>query len=316
MTGNYQAGEEMTNLYINLKRAYTEENLNLITAKIVGLYKAKQYSNLKDLLKVIDGEKYNDLKISKCFSTLLMLYHPDKLSYYLKEIEESYKNKEKENLEGFSHIFAALDMENVIVLTRLNAFEEDFASEYVWDYEQTGYSYYSDIEETNPDYDDYGSDTLGYEDEFENFSEIIENGFYSAVKRKIYGSKDIELPAILLEDLEDIDMAEYEIENLDGIDCCKHLINLDLSNNKLTDITELYHLKNLQEIYLANNQIGYIDALGFIKNLRVVDLSHNEINDLTPLFQLPKLEYVNVLGNKIPVNQKDFLKNRGVIVVD
>ena len=295
----------LDDLYIKLKDAYTEENLNIITSKIIDLYKNKQFDSIKDIIEVLsEFTEIRDEKHNKNFSRLIMLYHPDKINHYIKEIDKFYKKGDMESLFKFSHIFSMLDIENTILTKTLIDLDIDFSSQYEWDYGEKGFNYF-----TEDDMEDYGQELQYSEDD------IFDNSFYSAVKRKIYGSLNIDLPSYLLEDMEEIDMAEYEIENLEGIECCKYVKYLDLSNNYITDISEINTLTSLEELYLTNNNIGFIDAVFNLKKLRILDISNNEIDDLSPLFNLQYLEYVNILGNTIPETQIHFLKNKGIMIV-
>lgn len=139
--------------------------------------------------------------------------------------------------------------------------------------------------------------------------------FIDAVKRKIYGTIDIDLPVYLLEDLDEIEMVEYDITHLTGIDWCKYAIHIDLSGNKIIEIRELATLKRLEELYLSNNKISYIEPLFNLDKLRVLDLSFNDISDISPLFYLPELEYVNLTGNPVSEEQIARLVQNDVIVI-
>jgi Leucine-rich repeat (LRR) protein len=143
-----------------------------------------------------------------------------------------------------------------------------------------------------------------------------QRSFYNAVKLREYGNLTTEFPPYYLEDFEDINFAESFIEVLDGIQYCKHVVTLDLSNNAFSDISELAGLERLEEIYLANNRVGYIDTLNRLKKLRIVDLSDNDITDISPLYTLENLEFVNLTGNKIPSQQLEILKNKNVLVMN
>jgi hypothetical protein len=146
--------------------------------------------------------------------------------------------------------------------------------------------------------------------------EQMENDFLAAVKRKIYGNMEIDLPVYLLEDLEEIEMAEYEIGSLDGIRFCKYAVVMDLSGNHINDLSEIGECRLLKELYLSHNQISIIDALINMADLRQLDLSYNQVDDLTPLLRLQKLEYVNLLGNPVPGEQIEQLKKRGILVIN
>jgi Leucine-rich repeat (LRR) protein len=143
----------------------------------------------------------------------------------------------------------------------------------------------------------------------------MNHGFINAVKRKVYGHINVEFPGHLLADMEIIEMADHEIENLDGIEYCTYARIIDLSGNNLTEIIQLGQLMHLEEIFVQNNHISYLDGLHELPFLRVIDLSHNDVDDLSPLFELDTLEFINVIGNRIPDWQLEKLNLAGVIVV-
>jgi len=291
-------------LYLQLKEAYSDKNLNHITAGLLKLYKDRQFGSIRKISKIVsEFVSVDDEKINKCFSKLIMLYHPDKGELYRKEIEIKQLAGDKEGLYKFSHILLIQDIENVTV-SEEDINDIDYSPEYGFDSAEDGYNYFSDTDSRFIE-----------KDSFDSFFGTDDNTFYNAVKIKIYGNADIEFPAYYLEDMEEVEMVECQIESLEGIEFCIHTIIMDLSGNRITDISELWNLINLEELYLANNQIGYIDVLSNLINLRVVDLSNNEIDDISPLMDLENLEYINLTGNKIPKKQILELKREGRIVV-
>lgn len=290
-------------IYIKLKEAYSEKNLNEITGKLIELYKAKNFCQIRTIANRISAYvPVNDESDTKCFSKLIMLYHPDKGDMYRKTIDKLHNEGEKQELESFSHI---LLLEKVELSESIVCEDFEFDSEYEFDPSQDGFNYVFDSEDE-------------YREQFDN-SDIEDNdyekNFYNAVKLRVYGNLKREFPPYYLQDFDDLEFSESGIEYLDGIDHCKHVITLDLSRNHITDISELWTLSRLQELYLSNNHIGYIDALSNLLNLRMLDLSGNEINDITPLFNLEHLEYVNLFGNKIPDKQIERLRKMEVLVM-
>lgn len=291
-------------LYIKLKEAYSEQNLNHITSKIITWYKDKQYSRLKRLVEAVS--QYVDLgdeSINKSFSKLIFLYHPDKGHQYRTELDSIRTSGKTKEYEKYSHIFLVQDVEN-IPLTEDEDFDIDYSPEYVMDEDLPGFSYFDGA---YPQSDDLKSDFSDYD---------YDNTFFSAVKRKFYNSLSVDLPAYYLEDLEEIEMTSYDICDLTGIEHCRQAVFVDLSDNCITDISELGRLLMIEELYLSNNEIGYIDDVSNLLKLRVIDLSNNSIDDLTPLLDLPDLEYVNVVGNPVSKQQIEQLKNNGVLVVN
>ena len=96
---------------------------------------------------------------------------------------------------------------------------------------------------------------------------------------------------------------------------CRYARVVDLTNNNLTDLTELGYLRQVERLYLANNHIGMIDSLSNLTVLQVLDISFNDVDDLAPLFDLSHLNYLNVMGNRIPAWQLEKLQLKGVTVV-
>ena len=294
---------ETGELYNNLKLAYTSENLGGISSRIIGLFREKQHDALRAIQKVVnDYTPCNEEKINKVFSRLIMLYHPDRLSQNLEQLEKAYGRDDFETLYSMSHILAVqnLEPENMMLGSVLT--EEDLAEEFGWDQHEDEFSYFVSDEEMEED-------------------AVIDPGFearsfINLIKRRVYGHLNVDFPIYLLEDLEEIEMADYEMEDLEGISACRYARAVDLSNNNLTDISDLGELRQLERLYLSNNQIGLVDALDNLFKLEVLDISYNDVDDISALFELSHLSYINVMGNRIPHWQLEKLQLQGVTVVE
>lgn len=298
---------DSTMLYRKLKNAYSDDNLNQISAWIIGLYKNKQFLKIKKLSGMLSEHIAINPEdsMNRCFSRLIATYHPDKGNAYRNEIERIYLNGGTEELNQYAHIFIVQNKEVVNnIQNEAPDIGFEYEYEYVWDYDAEGYQYFDDEEN-----DDLGNASAYYN------TPVSDGSFYTAVKRKMYGSMNMEFPSYYLEDYDEIDMAEYDIENLDGIEHCVHVIKLDLSGNNLMEINELSQLKALEELYISGNNIYDIEALRFLKKLRFVDLSYNQISDVTPLLNLENLQYLNLTGNNITVEQLHPFKNKDVLIV-
>lgn len=292
----------ITGLYKKITAGYTHDNLQKITRKIIELHRNKQTNALAMMVNALGKEKQTG---AKAFYTLMMTYHPDRLNVYRSEIDALYAANKYDELKQYAHILTALELEStLVVLKRPPAASPAYND--LWETVREESERY-DEEEFEAESED------GYGGEFED--ETPRNNFFTAFKRLAYGNAKIELPFYYLEDLETLDLAGNEIDDLDGIRHCKHLVSLDLTSNLITDISELASLTMLRELYLAGNRIGYIDGLGFLKNLRAVDISFNTIDDLSPLFGLEQLEYVNAAGNRIPPKQIDTLQKKGIVII-
>jgi len=289
-------------LYENLKKAYTPENLGQVSGRIIGMFRDKKYDALRAIQKVVhDYTPCEEEKINRVFSRLIMLYHPDRIHHNLERLELAYREGDFETLYSMSHILTVqnLDPGHVVLSSVLT--EEDLAEEFGWDEGADGYSYFMADEE---------DETLDYED-----AGMEQRSFLSVLKRRVYGNLNVDFPMYMLEDLEEIEMADYELEDLDGISACRYARAVDLSNNNLTDIDELGELHQVERLYLSNNQIGLIDALSNLSVLQVLDISYNDVDDLSPLFELNHLSYLNVMGNRIPNWQLEALQLKGITLV-
>ena len=292
-------------LYFSLLEAYSEKNLNSITTKIVNTYKEKRLAYIRELNRIVnDCEVDKKEKISKIFSKLIMLFHPDKHIYYKNEIENCFQNEQDERLIQLSKILLILEVDEKNAGSGLLDNDFSFEAEYVWDFEESGFSYFTEDEDN----------LFDIKPEKHEESHGITT-FFSALKRREYGNINIDFPVHQLYDYEELELADYEIEDLDGIEFCKHLISLDLSNNMINDISRLALLKSLEELYLANNNIYFIDRIHQLKKLRVLDISNNKLEDISSLFHLNELEYLNIAGNKISADQIENLKSKGVIII-
>jgi len=292
----------MEDIYQELMTAYSDENLNRITGKLIDLYKNKNYPAIRELAgKISKYVTIDEEKDAKCFSRLIMLYHPDQGEFYRRTIQDSFIKRNKLELEQHAHILIAEDIENIAVEYWEGDDDIDYHPEYIWD------------EEEDEDGDNYGVRYKGDGEETE--PEEIERSFYNAVKLREFGHLEEYFPTWYLRDLEEYEMEFSGITSLFGVEYLKHAKVLDLSNNEISDLTELWDLTRLEELYLANNEIGYIDVLSNLKNLRVIDLSGNMIDDVSPLFELEHLEYLNLMGNKIPKKQIEQLKGKDIVIM-
>ncbi|CAL5990499.1 Conserved_hypothetical protein [Hexamita inflata] len=77
------------------------------------------------------------------------------------------------------------------------------------------------------------------------------------------------------------------------------LMYLDLSNNSLSDLSELAHLTALNHLDLSQNLVSDISSLGQLKNLAVLNLNQNQILFLKPLRELKKLKSLQFNDNYV-----------------
>lgn len=287
-------------LYDSLINAYSVDNLNRIAAALISMYKEKRHDQLRMIVNRISNHMVIDEeKDSRCFSRLIMLYHPDKVEIFRTEITKAYKNNDEEQLTAWSHIFLLEDLHN---LQRVTIDPQvDYTPEYTWDNRQSsGYRIYDHEDDNHIDFNEYID---------------VEPNVFNAIKLREYGDLSIELPSYYLEDLDELELAFQGIEMLDGIEFCRNLVTLDLSHNSFNDLDLLWDLPLMEELFLAENGIEEIGVLSNLQRLRIIDLSGNHINDITPLLELEELTFVNLLGNPVDEVQVGELKEKGVVVL-
>jgi|CZCB01.1.fsa_nt_gi Leucine-rich repeat (LRR) protein len=117
--------------------------------------------------------------------------------------------------------------------------------------------------------------------------------------REIIGKKEGELFAYELEKIESIDARNSGISSLDGLQYCKNLKKLYITDNKITDLEPLSGLVHLTALLAARNEIKNIDTLSNLTDLQFLDLSVNKINIIKPLESLANLETLGIGNNPI-----------------
>ncbi len=292
---------EISDLYRSLKEAYTSENLGRITGGIIELFRGHQYDALRYIQRVVhEYTPCDEEKINRLFSKLIMIYHPDRLNQNRSRMEAAYHRGDFEELFTMSHILHVQNLEPETATVSEILTDEDLTEEFGWEEEPDGFSYFMHHEEAEEQEDPF---------------EFTERTFLAALKRRVYGNLNVDFPMYLLEDLEEIEMADYDIGSLEGVESCRMVRAIDLSNNNLTDLTGLQELHQIERLYLSNNHIGMIDPLSNLLVLQVLDISYNDVDDLSPLFDLSHLSYVNAVGNRIPEWQMETLQLKGITVV-
>ncbi|KAF3819367.1 hypothetical protein GH733_013517 [Mirounga leonina] len=106
--------------------------------------------------------------------------------------------------------------------------------------------------------------------------------------------------------LQKLDLSVNKIEDLSCVSCMPYLLELNASHNKLTTFFNFKPPKNLK----SNNQIEEITGLEDLKALQSVDLSHNQISSLQGLENHDFLEVINLEDNKIAeLGEIEYIEN-------
>ena len=171
---------DIEKLYNDLLEGYSNENLNKITGKLILLYKNRNYRKIREIAdKVSKYVPIEEEKDAKCFSKLIMLYHPDRGEQFRKSIHELYMQNDYESLKHHSHILFLADIDTVTV-TILDE-DIDYNPEYVWDLNE--------------------EDDFGYAESDEDYETAdFERSFYNLIKIREFGNIYTEFPTYYLED--------------------------------------------------------------------------------------------------------------------
>lgn len=95
-----------------------------------------------------------------------------------------------------------------------------------------------------------------------------------------------------------LDLAGNNIEDISTLNL-ERSTYLDLSYNKISDISPLQNIRMLDYLFLSNNQISDISTLQDLTDLNMLSLSNNQISNINPLQDLTDLQSLELSGNPI-----------------
>ena len=291
-------GTELDDLYKKLRTAFTPDHLKHLTSWIVGLHREKNTVRLAAMDRKVSRFIASDERGAvRPFFRLIMLVHPDRLAGIKTEIDRLRSSGSIDGLSKFGYIFLLLDEMNSRETIRFEPDPEIFeAAGFSWAFGREDLQSISREEAKKGG--KYGSD------------------FLSALEESEYGSSGVETDYGDIEMYdEDLVLSGYAIEGLSGLERFVNLVRLDLSDNRISDLTALDGCDLLEELDLSRNCIEDISSIGNLDRLRVLDLSFNQISDIKPLSDLEELEVVNLEGNDVPETAIKELRDRGVTVV-
>ncbi|KAL6234096.1 hypothetical protein BDW75DRAFT_213210 [Aspergillus navahoensis] len=126
----------------------------------------------------------------------------------------------------------------------------------------------------------------------------------------------IELPSILGETLQELDLYDNLISHLKGLDDFQNLTSLDLSFNKLKHIKNISHLIKLKDLYFVQNRISKIEGLEGLTEIKNLELGANRIREIENLETLSALEELWLGKNKITeLKNLDALSNLRILSI-
>ncbi len=150
---------------------------------------------------------------------------------------------------------------------------------------------------------------IPFEDSVISFNDMALD---SAVREHLSMSYDSLLFLSQITSLDSLTADNRNIANIAGIYYLRRLINLDLSNNLIQDISQIGRknalnqllMNKLDTLILAHNQISNIDSLALHTGLHFLSLEDNDIDSVDALAGLGGLNTLN-LGNNNIINIDD-----------
>jgi len=88
-----------------------------------------------------------------------------------------------------------------------------------------------------------------------------------------------------LQGLTSFSATEADIADLTGLEYCINLRTLDLSSNRVIDISPLANLTEVEELHLGSNQIRDVSSLDDLTRLTELSLDDNEVANVSPLLE-------------------------------
>jgi len=245
-----------------------------------------------------------NLGINRIFARLMQTYHPDKLAKIQEEIKTAANTQ---NL-------AALQTLDMIYLSGVISDDFHYSTEENYDVSQEDMERFG-LEIVEEDYFYPMDEEVDVKDT--GMRTMRQMSFYDALNELMGGTNTYHLSVSDLEGFDnEIDLSDYHIYSLDGVEHCIRVKSLNLSKNHIQEASALEALDNLEAIYLADNAIETLYFVENLTHLRELDISHNHITDISSLLKLNHLEFVNLIGNPLHhLSDIDQLKSRGVLVV-
>ncbi|CAL6090373.1 leucine-rich_repeat domain-containing protein [Hexamita inflata] len=93
------------------------------------------------------------------------------------------------------------------------------------------------------------------------------------------------------------------IENINGLENMKSVIELSLRGNRISEVGVLAGMNQLQKLDIAQNNLKSIRGIEQLVNLIEIDLSENYITEINSLKSMKQLRSINLSKNKITLTE-------------
>ncbi|AUI68027.1 leucine-rich repeat domain-containing protein [Beggiatoa leptomitoformis] len=102
-----------------------------------------------------------------------------------------------------------------------------------------------------------------------------------------------------LVNLTELNLSNNKLQNLSGLETLRNLSTLDLRDNRLTSLLGLETLRNLSALDLRGNQLTSLSGLETLANLSALDLRGNQLTSLSGLETLANLSALDLRSNRL-----------------
>src|ERR1700687_3183840 len=115
---------------------------------------------------------------------------------------------------------------------------------------------------------------------------VPDKNLEAAIRATLHDTKTTPLTDADLNNVYVLEAGGKNIKDLTGLEKCKNLMQLKLTNNQISDLKPLKELTNIQSLDLAKNKIADVAALAGLTHLQYLELSDNQIAKLDSLKNL------------------------------
>jgi len=183
---------------------------------------------------------------------------------------------------------------NLVLLSLNDTGLKDTDNEYLRNLKNMDYLYICD----NPDYSGESFDKLNRE----------LSGCYIEHSKLIYSITIGE--ETYRQDITELSAPGQGIVDLDGISGFENLETVDLSGNQIVNVYQFQNLKSpVVKLNLSNNRIREVTGIAGMTTLKELDLSYNQLTSVIPLLGLKNLTKLDVRGNNLTPDQLSKLRD-------
>lgn len=100
-------------------------------------------------------------------------------------------------------------------------------------------------------------------------------------------------------DITDLGLANVGIVDIQDLEKCEALVNVNLAANGITDVRPLSKSVHMKTLNLENNYLVDVSPLAYLTELETLDLSENGIQDITALANCVNLRWLDLAGNQL-----------------